>query len=450
MLEFFRGEPRQVQREILETLEANWQHYDVFVIQAPVAAGKSRCAVAISDWAASQNRSTAIITPTNVLVEQYTKEFSDLTVLHRRDAYKHPADWWAARDWFRVVRQTVSNYFVYLAHRAYKDVLIVDEAHNLLGHLTDGCVVRLWQHLYDWPDYIKTVADLLEWLETASSDLAARQEKLDDLRKTLASSHSTHLIEITQDLYRGKLRKLLKLTPLDARDAKPILWPRQVRKIVLMSATINEHDIYDLGLDQRRVLYISADSPIPPANRPVVLRGVADINYYNQSRCLEPLAAEIRNLLGRHQSNGVIHCTYRLSSQLWALLKDEPRLIWHTRQDRHKKYQEFVTSGADSGKVLVACGMYEGIDLAYDLARWQVICKVPYVNLGEPAVRERLKRRPESYAWWAVRDILQATGRVCRTPTDHGITYILDSAFNRLYSSYPKLWPKWFRQAVRG
>jgi Rad3-related DNA helicase len=123
--------------------------------------------------------------------------------------------------------------------------------------------------------------------------------------------------------------------------------------------------------------------------------------------------------------------------------------MWHTKNDREAQYANFIARGAETGAVLVACGMYEGIDLSYDLARWQAICKVPYPSLGDAAVNERMIRRPESYAWSAIRDLLQATGRVCRSPTDTGITYILDSNFKVLRKRYPDLFPDWFTAAIR-
>jgi Rad3-related DNA helicase len=217
-----------------------------------------------------------------------------------------------------------------------------------------------------------------------------------------------------------------------------------------MSATINEHDIRDLGLDNRRVVYIECDSPIPPANRPVVVLPTAKVNYENQDAAVPLLAEQIRKLLEKHQDSGVIHCTYELAEKIKVLLKDEPRLLWHNKYDRDAKYAEYLReAGGGGSKVLVCSGMYEGIDLSYDLARWQVICKVPFPSLADSVVNERLARRPDSYAWSAIRDVLQATGRVCRTPTDKGVTYILDNSFETVWNRWPDLFPGWFRQAVR-
>jgi Rad3-related DNA helicase len=171
---------------------------------------------------------------------------------------------------------------------------------------------------------------------------------------------------------------------------------------------------------------------------------------YRHRQYSVPLAAEkIRELLQQHPEKGVIHCTYAVAAQLRRLLGAEERLIWADKNNRQQAYAEFLDSPAADGKVLVASSLYEGVDLAYDSARWQVLVQVPWMSLAEPAVKERLSQRPESYAWAAIRTILQGTGRVCRTPTDRGVTYMLDTGFKRLYNDNQELIPTWFKEAMR-
>jgi Rad3-related DNA helicase len=69
--------------------------------------------------------------------------------------------------------------------------------------------------------------------------------------------------------------------------------------------------------------------------------------------------------------------------------------------------------------------------------------------LSDPAVDHKRQQRPEWYQWSAVRDILQAYGRVCRGPDDYGVTYCLDSNWEMLYSKNRRLFPQWFREAVQ-
>jgi len=100
IMDYFRGVPRFGQRKVLETIEREWSKKKIFVIQAPVATGKSRIAVAIADWVAAQGRTSAILTPTNILADQYAREFRDLQLLHKRSYYRNQLDWLDAVDTF--------------------------------------------------------------------------------------------------------------------------------------------------------------------------------------------------------------------------------------------------------------------------------------------------------------------------------------------------------------
>jgi Rad3-related DNA helicase len=445
ILDYFPGEPRTVQREVLEQLEANWNSADVFVISAPVATGKSRIATTLAGWAGD----AAVLTPTNVLVDQYASEFTTLAPMHRASRYRSKRDFLIARRKYLAAPVGLSNYYIYMTHKAYRPTVIFDEAHNVLPMLIDGVALKLWKHLYRWPDDIHDMSDLMEWIEHNDVTQPNRLKKIDELRTILEENRGSHLIEMTRETYRGRERELIQLKPLDARGGKPILWPGKVQKIVLMSATINQNDIYDMGLDDRRVCYIECNSPIPPVNRPFVYLGKCNMAYRHRQASV-PIAAEaIQELLQKHPERGVIHCTYAVSRQLRRLLGSEERMLWTDKHNRNQVYQEFLDSPAEEGKVLVASSLYEGVDLNYDRARWQVLCQVPWMSLAEPAVRERLEQRPESYAWAAIRTILQGTGRVCRTPTDRGVTYMLDVGFKRLYNDNQELIPKWFKEAMR-
>jgi Rad3-related DNA helicase len=92
--------------------------------------------------------------------------------------------------------------------------------------------------------------------------------------------------------------------------------------------------------------------------------------------------------------------------------------------------------------------MSEGLDIAYDAGSWQAICKVPYLSLADPAIRWTAENKPKTYAWWAIRAVLQASGRICRAPDDFGVTFLLDSSFEKLYNGNRELFPDWYIEAL--
>jgi Rad3-related DNA helicase len=91
----------------------------------------------------------------------------------------------------------------------------------------------------------------------------------------------------------------------------------------------------------------------------------------------------------------------------------------------------------------------EGFSFDDDLARWQIIAKVPYPYLGDRQVAAKMKQDRDWYVLQTVMTVLQACGRIVRSDIDHGTTYILDSDFIRLFEDNTKFFPKWFKDAFK-
>lgn len=471
----FPGKPRDVQQYALETLEQSWNDFDVFVLKLPVAAGKSRIAITLSRWLSPKARGggSVIITPTNILLDQYLDEFTRMPTLRRRSMY-HCSRWGRSCEetkrkekgsckgcpYVKAMRKAkastagVYNFYTYLAHKLYKPTLVVDEAHQLLPMLQDLAARRIWKHQFHYPEGLRSVGDVLEWLDSLPAK-AGLDSRLRKLRKECESLTPATTLHFGRDRWQKKeYRDVLRLVPLTTRDEPPVLWPSgKVRKIVLMSATISDKDVEEMGLANRRVLYVDCQSPIPPANRPIRLELAGNMSMRHQPRSLPLLATKIGELMKRHpEESGVIHCTYGIAAQLRSLLSKEKlgeqhsRLLWHTKADKDTVYKRFRES--KPGAVLVASGLYEGVDLPHELGRWQVVCKVPYPSLGSPGMKAKQEEDKDWYSWQALRGILQASGRICRTPEDYGVTYITDTSFMRLYGSAEHMVPDWFRHAL--
>lgn len=461
ILDYFSGTPRPQQRAVLEQLQDKWHKYDVFVIQAPTATGKTKLAEAIAKWSGD----SSIVVPNNVLLDQYIEDIPDIHFLKKRQGYQcitYPEQTCATThkklgrcckgcSYVGAVRKAkaakvgVYNYYTYLAHRLYRPTLIVDEAHLLVSTLQDLAAKKIWQHDYGWPDQVSTLGDILEWIE----ELPGLDKKLRKMRNEILSLKPSTLVYKT-DEYHGTKKEwlpLIKLIPLDTRNESPLFWPpHKTRKTVLMSATINKPDIDNMGLGNYRVVYIEVDSPIPTERRPIIYTPVGNMSYRYQQENIPKVVNTIKELLARHKMKGMIHAPYSMIQKMRTLLTDD-RLVWHDRDNKQQRYHEFIESPPEHNRVMMASGMYEGVDLAYDKGGWQVLCKVPYPSLVDPAIKAKLEEEPAWYQWQAARVVLQASGRICRTPTDYGITYILDSSFTRLYREHTYLFPRWWQQA---
>ena len=232
------------------------------------------------------------------------------------------------------------------------------------------------------------------------------------------------------------------MTPLEVGQEARRLWPSEVSKVILLSATIGAKDIETLGLSGRRVAYLHSPSPIPPDRRPFVVDDIVSVNRQNMERSVDMISQYINtNLISRHAGErGLIHATYQMADMLRTKLVDS-RFIFHNRENKKEMYQRYIDS---KDGILVACGMYEGIDLPDDLGRWQVITKIPWPSLGDAAIAALAERDPEWYLWETAKTVIQAGGRVSRHEADYGVTYCLDSSFMRLYNEGSHLLPRWF------
>ena len=97
--------------------------------------------------------------------------------------------------------------------------------------------------------------------------------------------------------------------------------------------------------------------------------------------------------------------------------------------------------------VMLSPSMTEGFNMQDDLARFQIIAKMPYPYLGDKQVAAKRERDPEWYAMQTAMTVVQACGRIVRSDTDHGATYILDSDFQNLFERNEEFFPGWFQEA---
>lgn len=463
---FVKPNLRSKQAEVLCKIEEAWPDYDVLCIQAPTGTGKSAVAMTVAKWAQAEKRirSANILAPENVHIDHYEKEFPELNVLKKAGAYKchrfkgktcggfRPKDRCRECVFNKQKRSVVNsnlrlmNYHTYVSNRLLADLVIFDEAHKLPDILYQMQDYKIWSHDYKFPDNLKTLEDVLVWLGQEYKQNPKKKTKaiIDDLSSVTQKAVCLY----NREKYRGEYSDVLCIRRLNVAGDSGILWPKQTRKIVLMSATINEKDLIELGLDRKRFKVISVDSEIPAVNRQILCEPRYKLAYDNLDRSKHLLAYEINKLLDKHPEKGLIHLPYGIVTLIKPLLSNE-RLLWHTSDNKKQVLERFKSSDPNDGKVMVASGMYVGVDLPYEEARWQLIGKVPFPSLGDPFIKTKSKLDSDWYAWQTVKTVLQGVGRIVRAPDDFGITYILDANFVRLYNQNPKFFPLFFRTAVQ-
>jgi Rad3-related DNA helicase len=492
------------QKSILLQVEKNYERFDVLVIPSDVGTGKSLLGQVISRWRESKKESTATIVHRVSLQNQYQDTFAGLDVLKGRqrykciDGFKHCEEHYdlfeeycttcpyaAAKAKCISSANAVFNFQSYLLNKAYKDNLIVDEAHNILSIMGDFFSLVLWRHIHDYPDGIDTHGDVAIWLEaqlkTVGQELAQGREELRIAKDGSGGSHilprkyqkisrkvkelsrlskkyeqvlaglqrapMNYFIEHSKEEYRGELLDCLKIRPTTLRDMPEILWPQShTKKIILMSGTIAPRDIAEMGLHGRKVKFLDTNNPIEPDRRQIIIRNPLNMSYKYQDKNIKPLALQIKGILEDHPDvKGMVHMTYGMAAKMKKLLKGD-RFMWHTKENKEDVLKEFKAH--EEPKVMIACGMSEGVDLAGPTFGFQIIAKVQWPSKQDKMIDMFYKKDIERIIWDTVRTIRQQSGRICRGADDRGVTYIIDSAFGNirkkrqgLFQQSRQFWP---------
>jgi len=462
ILDYFpRPDIRPGQRELLLAVEENWSKANVLALALPTAFGKTEIALTIARWSlATHSWRSTVIEHDNINIDQFLTRYPEVVPMHRKEAYHcktHDAPcgtakckgcpYLQAKAGMNKAGIRLMNYHTYMAHRNFTPVLIVDEAHKFVETIAEMREVCMWQSEFKFPQGLATVADVIEWGQGYLKRFP--RSRIRFLLKQIITIQRGSEVVYDQTMYRGKYNVALKVVPGLDSEVPDWVWPHaQVRKIVLMSATIGESDIKDLGLTRRGVLRFDCDSPIPVANRPIIYKPVTNMGRKYVDLALPLLAAEVNKLLAVHPGKGLIHLPYSLAAR-FAELMDSPRLLYHTGENKAAALARFRDSPPEEGRVLVASGMYEGVDLPYDAARWQVIGKVPFLSLGDPGIAKRAELDPKWFTWQAVKRLIQASGRIVRAPDDYGETYIFDVNLGGLLSRAGSQVPEYYAEAIR-
>jgi Rad3-related DNA helicase len=90
--------------------------------------------------------------------------------------------------------------------------------------------------------------------------------------------------------------------------------------------------------------------------------------------------------------------------------------------------------------VLISPAMFEGIDLAGDFSRFQIMLKAPFPSLGDKRMKVILDRHPDIYNVLTVMKMVQGFGRSVRSEEDHATSYCLDLNGQRLFNGAHNIW----------
>ena len=189
----------------------------------------------------------------------------------------------------------------------------------------------------------------------------------------------------------------------------------------------------------------------PEENRLIVFdRSTAvDMSYRNRAVGWDQMVDKVQEVVDRHVGENILVHTvsYPLANHLHRKVRAKNKWMYDSARTRAGVLEGFKAKGG----VMFAPSMDRGVDFPDDECRVVVVAKVPYPNLKDPVISQKLHSGLRGKLWYkvqAIRGLLQMTGRHVRGPEDYGVTYVLDSGFAQLFRERA-LFPRWWRRAVR-
>ena len=501
---------RNGQREALDAAREAFEDGKRFVIiEAPTGSGKSAIAVALAREAGSSYILTAqkvlqeqyardfpelalmkgrsnypcLVAPTHAAAAP--------CLAGRRFPACDDCPYFVAKDVAMAASAVTLNYAYYLAELNYaggfrhRELLVLDEAHNAEGALMGFVQVTLGEGwlaragierplppplgddaYFDFAEEL--VPDLLERgreldLELRRDDLpeSAALSRLQTKQwldgqlarlELLVDSRDEDGVEWVVERRRSREGEVLTFKPVEVAPFAEALLFHHAQRVLMLSATVLDPVTFlrGLGVEPEDAAVVRTPSSFPPENRPVVLRPVTRLTRHHLTAGLPKLVAAVAELCEAHAGEkGIIHAhSYRIAQAIERGLPREHawRLVTHhDSSEREAALAAHLES--DEPTILLSPSMTEGIDLAEDLARWQVLCKVPYPYLGDPQVARRMELDPGWYDWRTCLSVVQAYGRSVRSEEDYAVTYLLDADFPAFLRRQRGRLPAWFLEA---
>ena len=227
-----------------------------------------------------------------------------------------------------------------------------------------------------------------------------------------------------------------ELKPVDATGLAQKILYKIADKVIFMSATIGDKDMFckNIGIDPKLTDNLSIESDFPIKNRPIHRTYVGNYNINTKNEYLKKAVPIIDKIIASHPGlKGIIHTSnYQDADYIYQHSKFAKRIMVHTPKDRNLIINAFLKS---KDGILCSPSCYEGLDLKDDLARFQVIFKIPWGNLGDKLVKKRMSKDKDWYVNTTAIQFCQAVGRAIRSKNDWANTFVLDQSFERLRNS---------------
>lgn len=217
---------------------------------------------------------------------------------------------------------------------------------------------------------------------------------------------------------------------------------------LLMSATISKQ-YAERTLTLENSKHIRLAPSFPRENKKVLFYKPQNLNYTSMkdAKTVKQLQASCYEIVKHHTDKGergiILAPSFIITDGIAAALEAmqlKTRIFQHVRGDKLSETLARFTKYDGGPAVLLTPSGFEGLDLAGELSRYQIIVKAPFGSLGEARMKKILESWPDIYSMLTTMKLVQGAGRSVRGPTDYAVTYMLDTNIQRLWTAKNMEW----------
>lgn len=431
----------------------------------------------------------------NYTCRKHPMEFPEISCEDCTNSESNPCDYSGSCNYKTAKRKAMSYPLVVLNYSYFlreangvggfsgRDIMIADEIDTVESELMSFIEFQVterfcMEHQIPAPWEVKDIYGLIQWAENTYPAAVSILRDINDMIETIPEeSGDRENLEIFRKSKRlDRFVNMLGMFIAESGDqwvfdisenndrvtwiARPIyvsgfghhyLW-RHVDRILGMSGTIMNPSALADAVGLPSPTYRAIPSPFPIKNRPIYYQPVANVVKKNMSVALPVLCRKVTEIIRKYPDEKVLVHTvsYAIRDYLMQNLPQEVqnRIITHDTVDRMRKLEAFKYS--KQSLVMISPSFTRGVSLDGKQCRCIIVCKVPFMNIGDAQVKKRMSQKG-GYLWYhmaAAQTLVQMTGRAVRSNDDHADTFVLDEQFGNKMGHFKRYIPGWWLDAL--
>jgi Rad3-related DNA helicase len=199
-----------------------------------------------------------------------------------------------------------------------------------------------------------------------------------------------------------------------------------IKRVVMMSATVRPKIKDLLDIQDENAEFYEYPSTFPPERRPIIWVPTVALRHGSEPNDLRTWCVRIDQLLQRRlDRKGIIHTvSYERQRYLIENSRFSHLMMANTPGNTRAVVQSFRDASAPA--ILVSPSVGTGFDFPFDLARYQIIGKVPFRDARGEILKVQSQEDPHYLSYLTAQDLIQMYGRPNRDPKDFSETIIVD------------------------